>query len=202
MPDITQPYVTVKGTAKGDLHALFVLLQRTPLAAQGMIPKSIEAKGNTTVHLDLGVPLTASSKRAKRLSAALDLDGTSFRTNPRMPMIEDMHGRITFDATGLHAEAINATVYDHPIVISARSQRNRTVFTTIAKALPAATIARLAALPPPLFEGRTDWKVDVTLPLLMPDLPSVQPVTSTSPAAACAICATTPAHQNAHIIRP
>jgi uncharacterized protein (TIGR02099 family) len=114
--DLARPVLTIKGDAHGPLPVMLAELGSSMLGkTYGGFVDSVTTSGEASLGLDIVLPLT-KKKAAPAVTGTVLLDENTLRVNDTEYVLEQIKGRLDFDAKGIRGKQLHAKLFGKPAV--------------------------------------------------------------------------------------
>jgi uncharacterized protein (TIGR02099 family) len=114
--DLAKPVLTIKGDANGALPVMLAELGSSTLGeTYGGFVDSITTSGPASLALDIVVPLT-TTKQDVQVSGKIQLKDNTLKVNDTEFELQNIKGRLAFDAKGIQGEQLHAKLFDKATV--------------------------------------------------------------------------------------
>jgi uncharacterized protein (TIGR02099 family) len=114
--DLARPVLTIKGDAHGPLPVMLAELGSSPLGeTYGGFVDSVTTSGIASLGLDIILPLT-NNQGALAVTGTVSLKDNALQVNDTEFTLEQINGRLDFDAKGIRGEQLQGKLFDRPAV--------------------------------------------------------------------------------------
>ncbi|MCP4995234.1 MAG: hypothetical protein GY934_15870, partial [Gammaproteobacteria bacterium] len=164
-PMKTSPF-ELQGSARGPLQDGLNFLTQSPLGSEfGEMTSALRTEGDTTLALDLAIPIDDASPL--RIDGHLTLDGNRLNLNQIGLPIEQLSGTLHFDQHGISSNALDGQFMGHPVYGSIkRPQGKRNITQVLANGK--IDTDRLHQQYPDLdltrIQGEAEWQLALSVP--------------------------------------
>jgi uncharacterized protein (TIGR02099 family) len=112
--DLARPVLTIKGDASGPLPVMLAELGSSTLQeTYGGFVDSVTTSGEALLWLDIVLPLT-QTRAPVQVSGKITLQDNSLSVNDTEFALQDISGRLNFDAGGIEGKNLYAKLFGHP----------------------------------------------------------------------------------------
>ncbi len=114
--DLAKPVLTIKGDARGALPVMLAELGSSTLqTSYGGFVDSVTTSGEAALSLDIVLPLTGTQAPVQ-VGGKITLQDNSLSVNGTEFALQDISGRLSFDARGIEGKDLHATLFGQPAV--------------------------------------------------------------------------------------
>ncbi|MCC5796565.1 MAG: TIGR02099 family protein [Methylophaga sp.] len=155
--------LNVIGDVEGDIDKVLNFLNASPLKPRfGPVADAFSAQGSSQLSLVLDVPLADPYETL--VKGRLDLTGTSLNLVDKPGLgLQQIEGVLDFDNDGVSGEAMKALIFGAPAIVDIQPQDDYTLVTAKGSLNSQAVIAEFEAIPPGIFNGLFDFRVDLAI---------------------------------------
>ncbi|WP_341326426.1 YhdP family protein [Methylotuvimicrobium sp. KM2] len=159
-----EPNLLVRGMAEGSIIGALDFLQRTPIGSPvGALRTAITPSGNTSVKLDLDIPLVGS--KPVQVDGEATFDDASLVVHSFDLPVGNIKGVLRFNEQGFFADNIQAEALGSPIRVDIESEPKQTTI-KVAGESAVEDLQNQFKLPWwRLVEGSTDYRLELALPV-------------------------------------
>jgi len=114
--DLAHPVLTIKGHAQGSLPVMLAELGSSTLGdTYGGFVDSVTTSGDATLGLDITLPLT-ETQGGLAVAGTVGLRNNALQVNDTEFALEQISGRLDFDAKGIRSEQLQGKLFGRPAV--------------------------------------------------------------------------------------
>lgn len=112
--DLAKPVLTIKGDARGALPVMLAELGSSTLqTSYGGFVDSVTTSGEASLWLDIVLPLT-KTPAAVQVGGKITLQDNTLSVNDTEFALQQISGRLSFDANGIEGKNLHATLFGQP----------------------------------------------------------------------------------------
>jgi uncharacterized protein (TIGR02099 family) len=114
--DLARPVLTIKGDAHGSLPVMLAELGSSPLGkTYGGFVDSVTTSGEASLGLDITLPLK-KEQGVLKVTGTVALKDNALQVNDTEFALEQISGRLDFDAGGIRGEQLQGTLFGYPAI--------------------------------------------------------------------------------------